>query len=91
MGSLPNAAKLRESITETATRIPSAPALVGLDEGRVILFGTGPEAISKRAFSEWKARGWYPYLKVGKRVFINVEQVRLALERRFTIRAVEVR
>lgn len=91
MDSLPSTAKLRESITETTTRIPSAPALVGLDEGRITLFGTGPEAISKRAFSEWKARGFFPYVKVGKRVFINVDDVRRALERRFKINAVEVR
>lgn len=91
MDSLPNAAKLRESITETTNRNPSSPALCGLEEGRVSLFGTGPEAISKRCFAEWKARGYYPYVKVGKRVFINVDDVRRALERRFKINAVEVR
>lgn len=68
-----------------------SPALVGLDEGRVTIFGTGPEAISKRCFAEWKARGYYPYIKVGKRVFVNVDDVRRALERRFKIAAVEVR
>lgn len=68
----------------------NTPALVGLEEGRIALFGTGPEAISKRCFAEWKSRGWYPHLKVGKRVFINVEEVRRALERRFKIQAREI-
>jgi hypothetical protein len=86
-----HAIRLRESITETTSRNPSAPALVGLEEGRVTLFGTGPEAISKRCFAEWKARGYFPYVKVGKRVFVNVDEVRRALERRFKINAVEVR
>ena len=67
------------------------PVLVGINEGREIIFGTGPEAISKRAFDEWKARGYFPYVKIGKRVFVNVDEVRRALERRFKINAVEVR
>jgi hypothetical protein len=68
----------------------NAPALVGLEEGRITLFGTGPEAISKRCFAEWKSRGFYPYVKVGKRVFVNVDEVRRALERRFKIQAREI-
>ena len=67
------------------------PALVGLEEGRVAIFGNGPEASSKRLFAEWKAKGFFPYLKCGKRVFLDVEQVKAALNRRFKINAVEVR
>lgn len=64
-----------------------SPALVGVNEGRIALFGTGPEAISKRCFDDWRAKGLYPYVKVGKRVFINVDEVRAALERRFKVKA----
>jgi hypothetical protein len=63
------------------------PALVGINEGRIAIFGTGPEAISKRCFDEWRARGFYPYVKVGKRVFISVPDVQAALERRFKVKA----
>jgi hypothetical protein len=66
---------------------PYSPTLVGLDEGRAIVFGTGPEAPSKRCFVEWKALGYFPYVKVGKRVFVNPDEVRRALERRFKINA----
>lgn len=67
------------------------PALLGLEEGRIAVFGNGPEAPSKRLFDEWRARGFYPYVKVGKRVFLNAEDVKAALTRRFKINAVEVR
>ena len=67
------------------------PALVGLEEGRIAVFGNGPEAPSKRLFAEWKAKGFYPSVKIGKRVFVNPDDVRAALNRRFKINAVEVR
>jgi len=60
-------------------------ALVGIEEGRVAIFGTSKSAPSKRTFAEWKAQGYYPYHKIGKRIFLDVEQVRRALDRRFTI------
>lgn len=63
---------------------------MGLEAGRVAVFGTGPEAPSKRSWDEWKARGYYPYIKVGKRVFVNPDEVRRALERRFKINAKEI-
>ncbi|MEI6673707.1 MAG: hypothetical protein WCO57_00870 [Verrucomicrobiota bacterium] len=70
---------------------PASPTLVGLEEGRKSVFGTGPESPSKRTFAEWKAKGFFPYVKVGKRVFVDSEQVRAALERRFKINAVAIK
>jgi hypothetical protein len=67
---------------------PQSPAYVGLEECRKSVFGTGSEAPSKRTFLEWKARGYYPFIKVGKRVFANPEDVRRALERRFKVNAI---
>jgi len=64
--------------------------LVGLEAGRIAIFGTGPEAPSKRSFAEWKARGYFPSVKLGKRVFVNPDEVRRALERRFKINAREI-
>jgi len=45
---------------------PITPALVGLEEGRISIFGTKPEAISKHCLAEWKSRGNYSYVKVGE-------------------------
>ena len=42
---------------------------------------------SIRAWNEWRAKGYYPYVKIGKRVFINAVDARRALEARFTIEA----
>jgi hypothetical protein len=65
----------------------TSPAFVGLEECRKAIFGTGPEAPSKRTFAEWKARGYYPFIKVGKRVFADPSEVRRALDRRFKVNA----
>lgn len=66
---------------------PPSPRYVGLDECRAIIFGTSNSAPSKRTFAEWKAKRYYPFIKVGKRVFCNPEEVKAALDRRFTIHA----
>ena len=63
----------------------TSPAFVGLEECRTTVFGSGREAPSKRLFAEWKARGYFPYIKVGKRVFADPEEVRRALNRRFKV------
>lgn len=62
---------------------------VGLDECREILFGTGPSAPSKRTWAEWRARKFFPILKVGKRVFCHADSVRASLERRFKINPID--
>lgn len=67
-----------------------SPTLVGLDAGRIAIFGTGSDAPSKRSWAEWRSRGYFPVVKVGKRVFVNAEECRRALERRFKINAKEI-
>ena len=67
----------------------TTPAFLGIEECRKAVFGTGPEAPSKRTWDEWRARGFYPHVKIGKRVFANPEEVRRALERRFKIQAIQ--
>ena len=69
----------------------SSSRLLGIEETRIAIFGTGKEAISKRQFAEWKSRGYYPFLRVGKRIFCDVEEVKRALSRRFKINAEEIR
>lgn len=47
------------------------------------VFGANPPSL--RTFNEWRKLGYYPYVKVGKRVFLNSEKVKAALEKKFTI------
>jgi hypothetical protein len=68
----------------------TSPTLVGLDAARIAIFGNGPDAPSKRSWAEWRARGYFPVVKVGKRVFVDAEDARRALERRFKINAKEI-
>lgn len=62
---------------------------VGLDECREAIFGTSNSAPSKRTWAEWRARKFFPILKVGKRVFCDPEAVRASLERRFKINPID--
>lgn len=67
-----------------------SPTLVGLDAARIAIFGDGPDAPSKRSWASWRARGYFPVAKIGKRVFVDVEAARRAIQRRFTIPAKEI-
>jgi len=42
-----------------------------------------------RTFNEWRAKGFYPYHKIGKRVFLDPVAVRKALDKRFIIPAID--
>jgi hypothetical protein len=64
------------------------PALVGIDPARKAVFPDPSTRPSIRAWNEWRAKGYYPYVKIGKRVFIDASRARQALEARFTIEAV---
>ena len=66
----------------------TSPAYVGIEECRKIVFGTGPEAPSKRSWDAWRAKGYYPFIRVGKRIFANPEEVSRALSRRFKVNAI---
>ncbi len=54
-----------------------------------ILFPNPKSAPSLRSFREWQARKWIPFRKVGKRVFFCPEEVRRAIDKRFTVHAIE--
>lgn len=43
----------------------------------------------ERTFHEWKKRGYFPHVKIGKRVFVDPVEVRKALDKRFTIEAID--
>lgn len=65
------------------------PALVGLKAGHAKVFPDHKtEGPSFRTFLEWKAKKYFPSVKIGKRVFVDPVQVRKALDKKFTIEAV---
>lgn len=65
----------------------SQKQLVGINRCREILFPDTASAPGKRTFAEWMARGYFPVVKVGRRVFLDPEEVRASLDRRFKINA----
>lgn len=61
------------------------PVLVGVSTCLAMVFPDHATRPSLRAFNEWKKRGYFPQVKIGKRVFLDPVVVRRSLERRFTI------
>jgi len=65
------------------------PTLVGIIPCLQAVFPDEATRPSLRSFNEWRARGYYPYVKIGKRVFLDSVAVRKALDKRFTIEAID--
>ena len=65
------------------------PTLVGIVTCLEIVFPDAATRPSVRSFCEWKKLGYFPQIKIGKRVFLDPVAVRRALEKRFTIEAID--
>jgi hypothetical protein len=63
----------------------SETQLVGIRTCLEIVFPDPKGRPSFRNFNEWKARGYIPYHKIGKRIFMCPQQVRAALDKQFEI------
>ena len=63
------------------------PQLVGMKTGLELVFPDPETRPSIRAFNNWKKRGYFPSIKIGKRVFVDPVMVRKALDANFTIHA----
>jgi hypothetical protein len=61
------------------------PQLVGMKTGLELVFPDPNTRPSIRAFNAWKQKGYFPSVKIGKRVFVDPDMVRKALDARFTI------
>lgn len=72
---------------DTAT----APQLVGIDACIEKVFPDKASAPAPRTFRKWMASRYFPVHKIGSRVFLDPEEVRSALSRRFKINAVEAK
>jgi len=74
----------------TATPYNQEPTLLGIKTCHEAIFPNHKkEGPGIRTFNEWRAKGFYPYHKIGKRVFLDPVQVRKALDKRFTIQAID--
>lgn len=63
----------------------SEPQLLGIKPCLEIVFPDENTRPSLRTFNDWKAKRYFPSVKIGKRVFADPQQVRKALDKRFTI------
>lgn len=81
--------------TKTARQIAAeqirrnSPILVGVVPCLEIVFPDPKTRPGKRTFLEWKSRKYFPSVKIGKRVFLDPIEVRKALDKRFTIEAID--
>ena len=73
----------------TSASLHTEPALYGIEPCWKIVFSDDATRPGIRTFNEWRARGYYPHVKIGKRVFLDPVAVRKALDKRFTIQAIE--
>ena len=63
--------------------------LVGMKTCLELVFPDEKSRPCFRLFTGWKAKGFIPYHKVGKRVFMDPVQVRAALDKQFEIKPSE--
>ena len=61
------------------------PTLVGMRSCLELVFPDPETRPSFRLFNDWKAKGFLPYYKIGRRVFMDPKQVRSALDKQFKI------
>lgn len=77
------------SLPNDATK-PQEPTLVGIKTCLETVFPNhDKEGPGLRTFNEWRAKGFYPHVKIGSRVFLDAVAVRKALSKRFTIEAID--
>jgi hypothetical protein len=75
--------------TPTTSTTPPEPILVGIFTCLTIVFPDEVTRPSLRCFNDWKSKKYFPSVKIGKRVFLDPVQVRKALDKRFTIQAID--
>lgn len=74
---------------QSHTNISQEPALVGIETCIAVVFPDEETRPAVRTFLDWKAKKYFPSVKIGKRVFLDPVQVRKALDKRFTIQAID--
>jgi hypothetical protein len=74
---------------QTLTTTNQEPTLIGIEPCLKAVFPDEATRPGIRTFNEWKNRGYFPSVKIGKRVFLDPVIVRRALDKRFTIQAID--
>ena len=80
---------MTDDISNTQQNRRNEPTLVGMTTCLEMIFRDKATRPSIRTFHSWKSKGYLPFLKVGKRIFLDPVQVRKALDKRFTIEAID--
>ena len=63
--------------------------LVGQNKCREMVFPCAEDRPSHRTFTQWRLDGFFPSIKIGRRIYLSVPAVRKALAKRFTIQSVD--
>ena len=79
----------KQQVPTQRVGVENTNGLVGLRACRDEIFKDPKSRPCFRTFCDWKARRYFPIVKVGKRVFASPDAVRKALEKRFTIQAID--
>ena len=82
-----NAGDMNNTTETNKDATPQAPTLVSMKKALELVFPDTESRPSLRSWNTWKAEGYFPSIKIGRRVFVNPVAAREALEERFTINA----
>lgn len=74
---------------DTINNIQQEPTLLGIKPTLEAVFKDPSTRPSLRTFASWKAQGFIPSVKIGKLVYYDPIQVRKAIDKRFTIEAID--
>lgn len=69
---------------------PNEPTLVGIQTCLEQVFPDPATRPGLRTFHKWKAAGFLPYLRIGKRIFFDPVKVRAALDKQFEIQTIDL-
>jgi len=62
-----------------------ANGLVGVERCRELVFPDPDSRPCRRIWDEWRAKGLLPFRKIGRRVFMDPEEVRRAIDHQFKV------
>ena len=63
--------------------------LVGIDPLITELFTDPSTRPSKRTVLEWKAKGWIPFVRIGRRIFYYPAEVEKSIKERFSVPTID--
>jgi hypothetical protein len=73
----------------TCNRMNGEKVLLGTKACLRTIFPDEEGRPSDRTFTQWRLDGYFPSIKIGRRIFLDPVVVRKALAKRFTIQAID--